>query len=181
MSGKPREHWASSFGFVMAAAGSAIGLGTLWQFPYMTGANGGGLFNWSRKKAVLISAIACYIFGIPSALSGAGLLFPNWEAMYGKTFFGTIVDLVAQWILPVVGLFVAIFAGWYMRKADSYEEFSAGSNWGKFFFVWRFFTRWVAPIAIIVIILQRAEIIDLDQIFSAGQVEEAPVQEISSK
>ena len=34
------------------------------------------LFQWSRKKAVIISAVACYIFGIPSALSGANLYFP---------------------------------------------------------------------------------------------------------
>ena len=39
-----REHWGSKLGFLMAAAGSAIGLGSLWKFPYVTGMNGGGLF-----------------------------------------------------------------------------------------------------------------------------------------
>lgn len=41
---KPREHWSNQLGFVLAAAGSAIGLGTLWKVPYVIGANGGGLF-----------------------------------------------------------------------------------------------------------------------------------------
>ena len=41
---KNREHWGSTWGFVMAAAGSAIGLGNIWRFPYMTGMNGGGAF-----------------------------------------------------------------------------------------------------------------------------------------
>ncbi len=39
-----REHWHSRFGFVAAAAGSAIGLGNIWKFPYMVGQNGGGAF-----------------------------------------------------------------------------------------------------------------------------------------
>lgn len=39
-----REHWGSRLGFVLAAAGSAVGLGNIWKFPYMTGQNGGGAF-----------------------------------------------------------------------------------------------------------------------------------------
>lgn len=39
-----QEQWTSKIGFILAAAGSAIGLGAIWKFPYMTGTNGGGLF-----------------------------------------------------------------------------------------------------------------------------------------
>ncbi|MGE8080724.1 sodium-dependent transporter [Peribacillus loiseleuriae] len=38
------EQWTSKIGFILAAAGSAIGLGAIWKFPYMTGTNGGGMF-----------------------------------------------------------------------------------------------------------------------------------------
>ena len=39
-----RAHWTSRLGFILAAAGSAVGLGNIWKFPYMTGENGGGAF-----------------------------------------------------------------------------------------------------------------------------------------
>jgi NSS family neurotransmitter:Na+ symporter len=39
-----RPVWGSRLGFILAAAGSAIGLGNIWKFPYITGENGGGLF-----------------------------------------------------------------------------------------------------------------------------------------
>lgn len=59
---KKKEQWSSGFGFIMAAAGSAIGLGNLWKFPYITGTNGGGLF-------LLIYVIFLVLLGIPILLA----------------------------------------------------------------------------------------------------------------
>ena len=53
-----REHWASKFGFVLAATGSAVGLGNMWRFPYKAGEFGGGAF-------VLVYLIAVIAMGIP--------------------------------------------------------------------------------------------------------------------
>ena len=55
---QPREHWSSRLGFVMAAAGSAIGLGNLWKFPYITWDNRGGAF-------VLVYLICVASVGLP--------------------------------------------------------------------------------------------------------------------
>jgi NSS family neurotransmitter:Na+ symporter len=56
-----REHWSSSLGFILAAAGSAIGLGNIWKFPYITGENGGGAF-------VLIYLLCITVVGAPVML-----------------------------------------------------------------------------------------------------------------
>lgn len=64
-----REHWGSKIGFIMATAGSAIGLGSLWRFPYITGQNGGGAF-------VLLYLFFTAIIGIPVFIA---------ELMIGRT------------------------------------------------------------------------------------------------
>jgi neurotransmitter:Na+ symporter, NSS family len=37
--------WSSRFAFILAATGSAVGLGNIWKFPYITGQNGGGVYH----------------------------------------------------------------------------------------------------------------------------------------
>lgn len=39
-----RGQWGSRLGFIMATAGSAVGLGNIWRFPYLAGQNGGAAF-----------------------------------------------------------------------------------------------------------------------------------------
>ncbi|MDO5415520.1 MAG: hypothetical protein Q4F78_08670, partial [Bacillota bacterium] len=41
---KLREQWNSKLGFILAAIGSAVGLGNLWRFTYIAATNGGGAF-----------------------------------------------------------------------------------------------------------------------------------------
>ena len=57
---KPHERgeWGSRFGFVLAAAGSAIGLGNIWRFPYVTGQNGGAAF-------LILYLLCVLLLGVP--------------------------------------------------------------------------------------------------------------------
>ncbi|MBQ0831546.1 sodium-dependent transporter [Marinobacter sp.] len=50
--------WTSKMAFVLAAAGSAVGLGNIWKFPYITGENGGGAF-------VLVYLACIFLIGVP--------------------------------------------------------------------------------------------------------------------
>ncbi|MGB5136787.1 MAG: sodium-dependent transporter, partial [Prochlorococcaceae cyanobacterium] len=52
--GRPAEHWASSLGFVLAVAGSAVGLGNLWGFAYRASQGGGGAFVLLYLVIVLV-------------------------------------------------------------------------------------------------------------------------------
>lgn len=53
-----REQWGSKIGFILAAAGSAIGLGNIWKFPYIAGVNGGAAF-------VIIYLLSILVVGLP--------------------------------------------------------------------------------------------------------------------
>ncbi|KKB41151.1 sodium-dependent transporter [Bacillus thermotolerans] len=52
------EQWSSKLGFILAAAGSAIGLGAIWKFPYVAGTSGGGIF-------LLIFLLFTMLVGLP--------------------------------------------------------------------------------------------------------------------
>ena len=54
MAANTRESWSSSVGFILAAIGSAVGLGNVWRFPYITGEYGGGAFFLIYIFCVLI-------------------------------------------------------------------------------------------------------------------------------
>lgn len=59
MASESRAQFGSSFGFLMAAAGSAVGLGNLWKFSYMAGKNGGGSFLITYIIFVFIAGVPC--------------------------------------------------------------------------------------------------------------------------
>ena len=120
--------------------------------------------NWSRIKAILISGGAVFLFGIPSALSGSQGIFANWKEMYGKDFFDTLDYITGSWMLPFAALLTTIFVGWVMQRQVAHSEFLQGTTLVKWLKPWFFIIRWVAPIAILIIILQEGGIIDINTI-----------------
>ena len=110
-----RAHWGSRFGFVLAAAGSAVGLGNIWKFPYITGENGGGLF-------VLVYLACIAIVGLPIMMAEIFIGRTAQKAPVGA--FRALSRSGSPWILAgwlgVVTAFVllsyySIVAGWAMR------------------------------------------------------------------
>lgn len=102
-----RENWGSRFGFIMAAAGSAVGLGNIWRFPYLTGENGGGAFIIIYLGFVLAIGLSImlaeFTLGRRTSLAAVGA----YKKIDGRfTFAGVIGVLSAFFIMgfyPVVG------------------------------------------------------------------------------
>ena len=56
-----RDQWNSKLGFMLAAIGSAVGLGNIWRFPYIAAANGGGAFLLPYFFAIITAGIPILI------------------------------------------------------------------------------------------------------------------------
>lgn len=102
-----RENWGSRIGFIMAAAGSAIGLGNIWRFPYLTGTNGGGAFILIYLVIILgigLSVMTAeFAIGRRASLAAAGA-FKKFDRRF--TFVGVLGVISAFFIMgfyPVVG------------------------------------------------------------------------------
>lgn len=102
-----RESWGSRFGFVMAAAGSAVGLGNIWRFPYLTGQNGGSAFILIYLACVLFIGLSImtaeFAVGRRSQLAAVGA-FKKYHK--GWTFAGVLGVISGFFIMgfyPVVG------------------------------------------------------------------------------
>ncbi len=67
-----REYWSSRFAFIMAAVGSAVGLGNFWRFPYTAGENGGGAFMAIYIGCALLIALPILIAEYALGRRGGG-------------------------------------------------------------------------------------------------------------
>jgi len=79
--------WSSRLAFLAAAVGSAVGLGSIWKFPYIVGANGGGAF-------VLVYLVFVALVGIP--LMAAELVIGRRGGTGLGAIFGRLLGVGAQ-------------------------------------------------------------------------------------
>ncbi len=133
--------WSSRLIFVLAATGSAVGLGNIWKFPYITGLNGGGAF-------VLVYLLCIGVIGVPIMMA---------EVLLGRrgrrSPINTMLELAREagasprwawlgWVGVVAGVLImsyySVIAGWavaYVRDAAAgtfvgFDGNSAGGHFG---------------------------------------------------
>ena len=127
-----RQHWTGVIGFILAAVGSAVGLGNIWRFPYVTGQNGGGAFVLIYLTSIALVGLPIMIaemkigrrtnhgpVGAFAALAREKLGGANWKYL---GFFAVFTAIILLSYYSVVG-------GWtleYTRKALLAEFGAAG-------------------------------------------------------
>lgn len=126
------------------------------------------LYKIPRKKTVMMVGVACFVFGIPSAYANAHSIFPDWAGIYGMDFLKTIDNLVSIWIIPIGGLLTAFFVGWVMDYKIAKEEFLFGTRLRFLWVPWRFFMRYLVPLTILIIIIQKSGLYDFDRLVKLG-------------
>lgn len=118
----------------------------------------------SRHKAVVITCSATFLLGIPCAFSHSSAIFPQWQKIYGTNFLDTLNNLVSNWVIPVGGLISALFMGWVLDPKIIEGQFFAGTRLKWLFSLWRFFIKYVVPLTIFVIIVQKSDLFDFDKL-----------------
>ncbi len=112
-----RNSFSSTLGFVLAAAGSAVGLGNIWRFPYLAAKDGGGLF-------LVVYIILALTFGYTLMLSEVSIGRKTKQSCltaYGTLnkksgWIGIFASVVPFMILP----YYAIIGGWVLKYAVAF-------------------------------------------------------------
>ena len=119
---KKSSHFSGQIGFVLAAAGSAVGVGNLWRFPYLAAKDGGGLF-------LIVYLVLVLTFGFTLLTSDIAIGRRTKESAIGAyskmqerwKFLGILTFLVPVLIMT----YYAVIGGWITRYAVVYLSWQA--------------------------------------------------------
>lgn len=139
---KKQNHFSGQLGFVLAAAGSAVGVGNLWRFPYLAAKDGGGLFLiiyfilvLTFGFTLLTSDIAIGRRTHKSAIGAYEQMRPKWKGLGILTF-----------LVPVLIMtYYAVIGGWITKYAVVYVSGQASAAAADDYFT-SFITSPVSPV-----------------------------------
>ena len=145
-----RSNFSGSLGFVLAAAGSAVGLGNIWRFPYLAAKDGGGIFLLTYiilaltfGFALLTTEIAIGRKTAQSPITAYKIIHPKWS------WIGLIACVVPMMILP----YYSAIGGWILKYLAAYLTGGAPTAAEADGFFGGFITSPVEPIIWFVIFL----------------------------
>ena len=146
---KHRNSFSGSIGFVLSAAGSAVGLGNIWRFPYLAAKDGGGLFlvmyivlALTFGFTLLTTEIAIGRKTKQSPLTAYGVIKKEWAPL------GIIASLVPIIIMP----YYCVIGGWVLKYFLAYLT-GAGSDAAVDGYFTEYITGEVQPIVLMLLFL----------------------------
>lgn len=149
----PREQWSTRLGFVLAAVGSAVGLGNIWRFPFVTGEAGGAGFLFVYLifvAAVGLPAILVeFVVGRRTRLNPVGALFVLGLAPAYDLVLLQLYDGFADGILLLLGgLLLTAYVSWRWSD-EAIEELSQGvGRLGNLGVYW----IWLARVPVLIVL-----------------------------
>lgn len=119
-----REQWTGQLGFIIAAIGSAVGLGNIWRFPGVAFENGGGAFLIPYFVALLTAGIPILLFDY-----AVGHRFRGSPPLAFRRTAGRAGEAIG-WFQVMINVFIATFYTVVVAWAASYFIFSFDLRWG---------------------------------------------------
>ena len=114
MSQLERASFGSKLGVILATAGSAVGLGNIWRFPYMTGQNGGAVFIIIYVFCILLLGIPCMISEFIIGRHGQANTARAFRIMSGDTIWSLIGYMGVLTGFLISGYY-AVVSGWCLE------------------------------------------------------------------
>ena len=109
-----RANFGSKLGVILATAGSAVGLGNIWRFPYMTGQNGGAVFIMIYVFCVLVLGIPCMISEFIIGRHGKANTARAFSIMSGGSAWSLIGYMGVLTGFLITGYY-AVVSGWCLE------------------------------------------------------------------
>jgi len=112
-----RSSWGSNLGFLLAAIGSAVGLGNIWRFPYLAAKDGGGIFLVTYLVLALTFGFTLLVTEIAiGRKTGKSPLTAYAEIHPKMGWIGPIACLIPQLIMP----YYSVIGGWVLKYLFAY-------------------------------------------------------------
>lgn len=150
MQKEKRNSFSGSLGFVLAAAGSAVGLGNIWRFPYLAAKDGGGLFlviyvilALTFGFALLVTEISIGRKTKQSPLTAYRMLSKKWG------FLGALASIIPMIILP----YYCAIGGWVLKYFISFLTGNGAAATAADGFFTDFITSPTEPIVLMLVFL----------------------------
>jgi len=122
------ETWSSNLAFYLSVAGAAVGLGTLWRFPFLAGQHGGGLF-------VLVFIVACLVIAVPLLVAefmlgrrggtNVPLSAGRVAAASGRSSRWAAIGWLGTIAIFLIMTYYSVIGGWVLAYVEAYATGAA--------------------------------------------------------